>query len=190
MKKIGIYLLVLAVTAQVLLTAFIFFYPEVFIQKAFLLLKKPIFAILDAEEAARQEKIERGEPVAGKDTMIIWNKKYDISKYSNGNETFGDLDIIEKDFSDNIMRRIKKFDEYKDKLYIYSYDGYAVIDEDNICRVFITIPQEDFERGYSLDENGNKTKFYPDKVEHEKVIYLSAFEEFSEKEQEILKKLG
>ena len=192
MKKSDICLIVIAfviIISRITFTTFAYFHPEVFIEKLFMVFDKPLIEMLEEEEAERKEKIERGEPVWGRDTMTIWNDKYDICKYYDNDEKLGDLGITEKGFSDCIITRIKDFKRRRDKLYIYSYDGYAVIDKENICRVFITVPEEDFSRGYSTDENGNKIKFYPLKVDHEKIIYLSSFEEFSEKEQKILKKL-
>ena len=190
MKKSHIVFLVfVSILVTTLLNAFILFNQEAVFNIVGHLLEKPIVAFGEAMEKERLGYIERGEPVPGRDTMTIWNKKYDISKYYENDEKLGALAIHEKDFNKDIIHRIKDFEKRGKKLYIYSYDGYAVIDNENICRVFITVPEEDFSWGYSVDENGNKTKFYSRKVQHEKIKYISSFDEFSKQEQKILKYL-
>ncbi len=191
MKKSSIVFLVfVSILVMTLLNAFILFNQEAVFNILGHLLEKPIVAFGEAMEKERLGYIERGEPVPGRDTMTIWNKKYDICKYYENDEKLGALAIHEKDFNKDIIDRIKDFEKRGKKLYIYSYDGYAVIDNENICRVYITVSEEDFVRGYSVDENGNKTKFYPGKVQHEKIKYISSFNEFSEKEQKVLKSFG
>ena len=190
MKKSRIVFLVfVCIIVTALLNAFILFNQEAVFNILGHLLEKPIVAFGEAMEKERLGYIERGEPVPGRDTMTIWNKKYDICKYYENDEKLGALAIHEKDFNKDIIDRIKDFEKRGKKLYIYSYDGYAVIDKENVCRVFITVPEEDFTKGYTEDEYGNRIRFYPTKVEHEKIIYLSSFDEFSEKEQKILKYL-
>ena len=76
----------------------------------------------------------------------------------------------------------------KDKLYILSDEGYVTVDENNFCKVFITVPKEEFTSGYSVDENGNKTYFYR-LVEDGKIVYLPSFEKFTEEEQKVLNKM-
>ena len=61
-------------------------------------------------------------------------------------------------------------------------------DKENYCRVFITLPQDIFERGYIEDEEGNRTHTST-KVESKYIEYLSEFDEFSEEEKKVFRKM-
>lgn len=133
---------------------------------------------LDREEQERARRIEAGLPVAGRDTALIWRDKYEISKYS---------DVMVLDFYTDkenyaILYEITDFDVVKRKVYILSKQGYAVIDKDNKCKIFIVDLQE------SEDENGNK-RFKSYRIDDEHVQYLSSFDEFSEEEKKTFEKL-
>lgn len=135
-----------------------------------------VFIQLDKEEAEREKRIEAGLPVRGKDTALIWRDKYDICKSSNTKLLMiyidGDEQVVLGKVTDHYI--------YNKTLYVLSDDGYAVIDNENNCRVFISTPQE--ELGYSSQHYGS--------IEDEHVKYLSSYEEFSESEREIFEKLG
>ncbi len=131
---------------------------------------------LDKEEAEREKRIEAGLPIRGKDTVLIWRDKYDICKSSNTKLLMiyidGDEQVVLGKVTDHYI--------YNKTLYVLSDDGYAVIDNENNCRVFIFTPKEELE--YSTQHYGS--------IEDEHVKYLSSYEEFSGSEREIFEKLG
>lgn len=133
---------------------------------------------LDREEQEREKRIEAGLPVAGRDTALIWQDKYEISKYS---------DIIVLDFyadkeKYSLLYEITNFDVVKRKVYVLSNQGYAVIDKNNKCKIFIVDLQE------SEDENCNK-RFKNCRIEDEHIRYLSSFDEFSNEEKTTFEKM-
>ena len=68
----------------------------------------------------------------------------------------------------------------KKTLYVLSDDGFAVIDNENNCRVFVFTPKEEF--GYTVQHYGS--------IDDEHVRYLLSYEDFSESERKIFEKLG
>ncbi len=131
---------------------------------------------LDKEEAEREKRIEAGLPIRGKDTVLIWRDKYDICKSSNTKLLMiyidGDEQVVLGKVTDHYI--------YNKTLYVLSDDGYAVIDNENNCRVFIFTPKEDLE--YSTQHYGS--------IEDEHVKYLSSYEEFLESERKVFERLG
>lgn len=142
---------------------------------------------LDKEEQARMEKIANGEIVAGKDTVLIWENKYEIGHFPNGNHLVthrnGSIGLL-----DVVLEKITNYKVKKEKLYIVSEEGYAVIDKNNLCKVYVTVPEDKFINGYTIDEQGNKS-YISRYIENDNIQYLSGFDEFSENEQKLLKKL-
>ena len=131
---------------------------------------------LDKEEAEREKRIEAGLPIRGKDTVLIWRDKYDICKSSNTKLLMiyidGDEQVVLGKVTDHYI--------YNKTLYVLSDDGYAVIDNENNCRVFIFTPKEELE--YSTQHYGS--------IEDEHVKYLSSYEEFLESERKVFERLG
>ena len=131
---------------------------------------------LDKEEAEREKRIEAGLPIRGKDTALIWRDKYDITVSVSG----ASLDIYIDGDTQMVLDKVKDYDIDKKTLYVLSDDGYAVIDNENNCRVFIFTPKEDLE--YSTQHYGS--------IEDEHVKYLSSYEEFLESERKVFERLG
>lgn len=128
---------------------------------------------LDREEKNRLKRKEAGLPVAGRDTHLIWHDKYTITKYS-------DVIILEFYANNERYRLLHKISDFKvknDKLYVLSEEGYAVIDEKNICKIFINNIKESHyvETDISVKDNH--------------LQYLSTFNEFSKEEKKTFKKL-
>ena len=138
----------------------------------------------DKEEEERQQMVENGEIVRGKDTILIWENLYEICHYYDSNH----LEITSNGISYDILEKVTKHKVKENKLYVLSEEGYAVVDKNNICRIFITVPEKDFVNGYSVDEQGNK-HYYTRYIENEYVQYISQFNEYSEEEQKIFNKL-
>ena len=135
-----------------------------------------VFIQLDKEEAEREKRIEAGLPIRGKDTALIWQDKYDITVSASG----ASLDIYIDGDTQTVLDKVKETNIDKKTLYVLSDDGYAVIDNENNCRVFISTPKEELE--YSSQHYGS--------IEDEHVKYLSSYEEFSESERKIFERLG
>lgn len=136
------------------------------------------------EEKERQQRVENGEIVRGKDTVLIWENMYVIGHYYDSNH----LNMEVNGVSNIILEKVKKHKVKKKKLYILSEEGYAIIDKSNICRVFVTIPKEDFVNGYSIDNEGIKhpiSRFVNDKH----VQYLSSYDNFAMEEKEVFEKM-
>lgn len=131
---------------------------------------------LDKEEAEREKRIEAGLPIRGKDTALIWRDKYDITVSVSG----ASLDIYIDGDTQMVLDKVKDYDIDKKTLYVLSDDGYAVIDNENNCRVFIFTPKEELE--YSTQYYGS--------IEDEHVKYLSSYEEFLESERKVFERLG
>jgi hypothetical protein len=139
---------------------------------------------LDDAEQKRQSRIENGEIIRGKDTILIWENKYAIGHYPNSNH----LEIYINGLPKSILEKITKYKVVKKKLYIISDEGFAVIDKNNICRVFVTVSDDEFVSGFSVDEQGNK-HYNSRYVKDENIQYLSAFDEYPTYEQKIFYKL-
>lgn len=138
----------------------------------------------DKEEKERQQRVENGEIVRGNDTILIWENMYVIGHYYDSNH----LNMEGNGVSNIILEKVKKHKVKKKKLYILSEEGYAIIDKSNICRVFITVPKEDFVNGYSTDNEGIQhpiSRFVSD----EHVQYLSSYDDFATEEKAVFEKM-
>ena len=140
---------------------------------------------LEKEEQERLAAIERGEIIIGKDTMLVWNDKY-VLYHQAGDDTL--CIHYEDGNSESIIGKVTKYKKKKDVLYILSHEGYVVIDDDNLCRVHITIPKEEFVRGYGEDENGKRT-YISQFIDDANIKYLESFNDFSENEQKMFEKM-
>lgn len=138
----------------------------------------------DKEEKERQQRVENGEIVRGKDTILIWENMYVIGHYYDSNY----LNMEGNGFSNIILEKVKKHKVKNKKLYILSEEGYAIIDKNNICRVFITVPKEEFVNGYSTD---NECIQHPISrfVNDEHIQYLSSYDDFATEEKAVFKKM-
>lgn len=125
----------------------------------------------------------------GRDSMFVINDgKYQVQKS-------GVDDVIlrcYKDVPDSnvILEDIRNYRSGRHEAYIYSDHGFAVVYEDNTCKLFLTYDEEEMEQGYTITEKGYKHDFmrgikyaYPD------VELLDSFDEFTEEEQKELLKL-
>ena len=120
---------------------------------------------LDKEEAERIEKMERHEVVRGKDTAYIWNKHYEVWSQS-GDKYFG---IETPETSGVLLLKAYLIDTYKEQFYVVAKDGYAVVDRNNLCKIFLLTNTDEVESKY--------------------IKYLTSYEEFSEEEQKHFSKM-
>lgn len=120
---------------------------------------------LDKEESERIEKMERHEVVRGKDTAYIWNNHYEVWSQS-GDKYFG---IETPETSDVLLLKAYLIDTYKEQFYVVAKDGYAVVDKNNLCRIFLIADTDEVESKY--------------------IEYLTSYEEFSEVEKKHFSKM-
>ncbi len=140
---------------------------------------------LEKEEQERLAAIERGEIIIGKDTMLVWNDKY-VLYHQAGDDT---LCIHYEDGNEeSIIGKVTQYKKKKGILYILSDEGYVVIDDKNYCRVYITIPKEEFVSGYYEDKDGKRT-YISRFIDDVNIKYLESFNDYSEDEQKIFKKM-
>ena len=140
---------------------------------------------LEKEEQERLAAIERGEIIIGKDTMLVWNDKY-VLYHQAGDDT---LCIHYEDGNEeSIIGKVTQYKKKKGILYILSDEGYVVIDDKNYCRVYITIPKEEFVSGYYEDKDGKRT-YISRFIDDANIKYLESFNDYSEDEQKIFKKM-
>ena len=141
---------------------------------------------MDKEEQKRAEKNANGEIVPGKDTVLIWKNMYEVWHNYDGDY----LSIESKEIHDVVLKKVKKdkIKVKKKKLYIISEEGYAIIDENNLSRVYIAIPESEFVEEYSKDSQGNLL-YRSRRIEDEHIQYLSDFSDYSIEEQKTLNSL-
>lgn len=120
---------------------------------------------MDKEEAEREEQEKRHEVVKGRDTAYVWNRHYEIWNHL-GEKHFG---VEIDDASDNVLEIVSWYDIYKGQFYVVAKDGYAVVDRDNLCRIFLLTNMEEVESKY--------------------IEYLTSYEEFTEEEREHFDKM-
>ncbi len=119
-----------------------------------------------------------------KDTILIWENMYELGHYYDSNH----LDMEGNGISDVVLKKVKNHKVKKKRLYVISEEGYAIIDENNLCRVYITIPESEFVEEYSRDSQGNLL-YRSRRIEDEHIQYLSGFNEFSDEERKVFRKL-
>jgi|GEM_PF-1492697 len=124
----------------------------------------------------------------GRDTVyVLGNGKFQISN------TAGARDLImyrdDDGTIETLLRRVSKYKKVKGSLYVIGDTGYGVVDgKTNTCKLFITVPKDEFIGMYSTDSEGNVhiTSAF---VEDEHVQYIESFDDFSENEKKIFVKL-
>lgn len=78
---------------------------------------------LSKEEEEKNQKIANDEIVRGKDTVLIWNNKYEIGHYFDGDH----LSIKNEDYTfSNVLKNVKRHKVENEKLYIIFDEGLAV----------------------------------------------------------------
>ena len=132
-----------------------------------------ISAQLEREEAERQKKIENHEVVIGRDTVAVFGKHYDIGKtYDLNRKRIDHLWIVVEDADGVVLSGVTHYDSRRGCFYVIAEEGYAVIDKNDYCRVYFTVPVEEW-----------------DYIESKYIEYLDSYEEFSEKERKYFDKL-
>ena len=108
---------------------------------------------------------ERTMDVGDKFNKAVWGDfTIQINHYKSGNK----LEYVKNEEKTSLLETVKNYKILENKLYVVAGDGYAVVDENNIVKIYLTSGNE-----FILDN----------------VIYLTSLDDFEENEQRILKKL-
>jgi len=108
---------------------------------------------------------ERTMDVGDKFNKVVWGDfTIQINHYKSGNK----LEYVKNEEKTSLLETVKNYKILENKLYVVAGDGYAVVDENNIVKIYLTSGNE-----FILDN----------------VIYLTSLDDFEENEQRILKKL-
>lgn len=127
---------------------------------------------LDKEQVQRQKDIENGKIIRGKDTIIIWGDTFELFHSYKDIHLCVKRNIAKNQYiSDTILERIKNYRIKHGKLYIVSDDGFAILNENNNCRIYINTDYKNF-------------------IQNDKVKYMSSFNDFSEDEQKIFNNMN
>ncbi len=127
---------------------------------------------LDKEQVQRQKDIENGKIIRGKDTIIIWEDTFELFHSYKDIHLCVKRNIAKNQYiSDTILENIRDYQNNDGKLYIVSDDGFAILDENNNCRIYINTDYKNF-------------------IQNDKVKYLSSFNDFSEDEQKIFNNMN
>ena len=126
----------------------IWFLVIVFIPVAF-------WGVIEINVKVQEENYKNNRIVIGKDTKVVWQNKYIIYH--------GEADVLMIHNFDNgeevtVLGKIESFDSKNNKFYIVSKEGYAVIDKDNLCKVFLCESDQ--------------------RIENENIKYITSFDEF------------
>ena len=130
---------------------------------------------------------ERSLEVGDDFNKISWGDlSFQINHHKSGNN-LEYVSVANKEIY-ILLQNISSYKITEGKLYVKSKNGYAIVDESNICKIFMD--QSNFQTAgeYTQDESGNKI-YSNQKIDKENVKYLLNYEDFSAKERKIFKKM-
>ncbi len=170
MKKTYIFCIILA--AIIIIVPL--FYAEQIVRFVGKTALNAIFAELEREDKEDEIRIANGEPIYGRDTCLIWANTYEIWRHSG--EKY--LDIQTKKVFGAILEEITIYRKIDKKLYIVARTGYAVIDEDAFCKIYVN------------DESlFNANDHIIERIEDDHIKYFSEYSSFSPTERSNFEKL-
>ena len=127
-------------------------------------------AKMDAEDKDRKKRAAEGHIIEGRDTFAIWNDTYAIMRYSVPSLYYRYTPYGQYADYACLLENVTEYKTTKHNLYVWSDDGCAVVDENNLCRLYTE-------------------KDTTDISDYEAIRCLSSFDEFSEEERKQLNKL-
>lgn len=130
---------------------------------------------------------ERSLEVGDDFNKISWG---DLSFQINHHKSGNNLEYVSFANRESyvLLKSISSYKIVEGKLYVRSKDGYAVIDENNVCRIFVDQSVLQTTEEYTQDKYGNKI-YSNQKVDKENIKYLLNYDDFSTKERDIFKKM-
>ena len=129
-----------------------------------------VSAKMDAEEEDRARRAAEGHIIEGRDTFAIWNDTYAIMRYSVPSLYYRYTPYGQYADYACLLENVTEYKTTKHNLYVWSDDECAVVDDNNLCRLYTE-------------------KDTTDISDYEAIRCLSSFDEFSEEEQKQLNKL-
>lgn len=136
--------------------------------------------ITDTTSTDREQNVKMG-----KDTVFVWEDGvFQIGHYSTGNH----LEFHENGITTTILKNVDSYKIKDHKFYVVTKEGYAVIDQKNIAKILLTVPESEYTNGYSINKNGKKEP-YSRFIDNTNIQYIMNFDEFTESEQKVLNKL-
>ena len=170
MKKAHIFCIILA--AIIIIVPL--FYAEQIVRFVGKTALNAIFAELEREEKEDEIRIANGEPIYGRDTCLIWANTFEILEILNKKNLY----IQTKKVFGAILEEITIYKKIDKKLYIVAKTGYAVIDEDAFCKIYVN--------DESLFEANDSTI---ERIEDDHIKYFSEYNSFSPTERDNFEKL-
>ncbi len=170
MKKAHIFCIILA--AIILIVPL--FYAEQIVRFVGKTVLNAIFAELEREDKEDEIRIANGEPIYGRDTSLIWANTYEIWRHLGKKY----LDIQTKKVFGAILEEITIYRKIDKKLYIVARTGYAVIDEDAFCKIYVNDES-------LFDANDHIIE----RIEDDHIKYFSEYSSFSPTERSNFEKL-
>lgn len=141
------------------------------IMRKLLIIISVVLLLTSCESSLNPEWYPRG---VGKDTVYTFGD----GKFALGKTSVGiDLSMYTDDGRcGTLLALVKDYKSKKGKLYVYSDEGYCVIDkEKNTAKVLVTVEKQFFSNLVGEDRS---------------VQYLSSFDEFSQEEQKIFNSMS
>lgn len=131
---------------------------------------------------------ERSIEMGDEFNKICWKDlNFQINHHKDGNN-FEYVDVDNREVY-ILLKNISSYKISDNKLYVKSSDGYAIIDENNFCKIFVDGREtEGIINNYTVDSTGNRIYEYK-KLQKNNVVYLSEYEGFDLSEKEFFKKM-
>lgn len=130
---------------------------------------------------------ERSVEVGDDFNKICWvDLKFQINHHKYGNN-FEYVDVNNREIY-ILLKNISSYKLLNGKLYVKSTDGYAVIDEKNLCKIFTNYKPENGVNNCIIDVNNNKV-YEHKRLQLNNVFYLSDYNEFTENEKSLFGKM-
>ncbi len=115
----------------------------------------------------------------GRDTVLLFCEgKFQILRQGDENVLVV-FQIKKSGVADILLHNVNKYKTQNDVLYLTSEEGFGIIDATScICRLYITVPEEEYVSGYYVDKAGEKHTISR-KIESDAVEYLESYDEFT-----------
>lgn len=130
---------------------------------------------------------ERSSEVGDDFNKISWG---DLSFQINHHKSSNNLEYVSVADKESyiLLKNISSYKIVEGKLYVRSKVGYAIVDENNICKIFVDQSILKTTGEYTQDKYGNKI-YSNQKADKENIKYLSSYDDFSTQERDIFKKM-
>ena len=130
---------------------------------------------------------ERSLEVGDDFNKISWGDlSFQINHHKSG-DNLEYVSVVDKERY-ILLKNISSYKIVEGKLYVRSKDGCAIVDENNICKIFVDQSIIKTTGEYTQDKYGNKI-YSNQKADKENIKYLSSYDDFSTQERDIFKKM-